>query len=59
MKHKIKVVQEVFIGAIVGLICGLVGGSGNGKLFKKASNQYVKKWLTRNKSLIVKGTSIM
>ena len=51
-----QVVQEVFIGAIVGLISGLVGGSGNGKLFKKASNQYVKKWLSRNRNLIIKGT---
>ena len=51
-----QVVQEVFIGAVVGLISGFVGGNGNGKLFKKASNQYVKKWLSRNRSLIVNGT---
>ncbi len=51
-----QVVQEVVIGVIVGLISGLVGGNGNGKLFKKASNQYVKKWLSRNRNLIIKGT---
>ena len=50
------IITEIVIGCIVGLVAGFVGGHGNGKLFKKASNSYVKKWISCNRRAIVNGT---
>jgi hypothetical protein len=45
-----------YTDSVVGLVAGLVGGSGHGNMFKKVSNSYVKKWISLNKRAILNGT---